>query len=470
MAPAHSRRVTMLPVSAIACPFLKTVEVLVVRLTSWTILFLLLTTTGCNSLARRGGKSTTPASPAGLNGAPAPAADRIAQPTPPPVNASGPVYGVIAGQVLDTTNRNPGSAFIQVREVGAVATGNEAPIEVPVDRQGYFLIQGLQTGKRYELTARVNGAPELSGTTTATPPDARVLIKLAANQYAAPAPTPTPSPAYQPPPVNPTNGYGRAADLGPPVGIGGLGPPQPWGAPPAAQPAPPAPTPPSREFAPAPPVRPENVAENPRADLNRMMTTPNPYARPPAPAWQPAPRSVVQPPPPPPVVRPAPTAFDPGPARVPSCVLTGSQLYNFALNDVEGRPYELRRERRGRLVLIDFWGSWCLPCLRTIPKLTELQGRYGPYGLEVIGIAYEKGTHEENVRKIQHVRDRLRINYRLLEGSSLQDCPVKTQFGVRAWPTLVLVDETGRIIWRGEGADPAHLRELEIVIRQRLGV
>jgi thiol-disulfide isomerase/thioredoxin len=156
-----------------------------------------------------------------------------------------------------------------------------------------------------------------------------------------------------------------------------------------------------------------------------------------------------------------------GPPRVPSCVLTGQTLYNFALNDLTGHPWEYR-QRRGKLVLIDFWGTWCIHCLHTIPNLNILQERYGPYGLEVIGIAYETGAPAEQVRKVNDVRQRTRMNYRVLLGSDRDTCPVRKQFGVRAWPTMVLIDDTGRIVWRGEGGDPQHLRELEVVIQQRL--
>jgi hypothetical protein len=97
------------------------------------------------------------------------------------------------------------------------------------------------------------------------------------------------------------------------------------------------------------------------------------------------------------------------------------------------------------------------------------QQQYGAYGLEVIGIAYEQGTPEERAQKVNNVRSRLGINYKLLMGDAYQ-CPVKTQFGVSSYPTLVLLDETGRIIWRSEGLEPRQITDLETHIRQRLGM
>src|SRR5262249_37421478 len=154
----------------------------------------------------------------------------------------------------------------------------------------------------------------------------------------------------------------------------------------------------------------------------------------------------------------------------PSCLLTGQILHNFALNDLNGQPWEYRVNRRGRLVLLDFWETKCVPCQYAIPHLKGWQQLYGAYGLEVVGIAYEEGTPQERCQKVNRLRQRLGINYRLLMGSDRSQCPVKIQFGVVAFPTLVLLDEDGRIIWRSEGLGAGQIEELENIIKQRLGV
>src|SRR5262249_54082442 len=129
---------------------------------------------------------------------------------------------------------------------------------------------------------------------------------------------------------------------------------------------------------------------------------------------------------------------------VPSCVLTGKQLHNFALYGLDARPWEYRTHK-GRIVLLVFWETACLPCRAAIPSLKTFQNRYGPHGLEIIAIAYENGPRGEQIRKVQNVRDRLGINYRLLLGGEAGSCPVRTQFGVNAFPTLVLLDGHNRI-------------------------
>ena len=124
----------------------------------------------------------------------------------------------------------------------------------------------------------------------------------------------------------------------------------------------------------------------------------------------------------------------------------------------------------GRLVLLDFWGTWCPPCLAAITHLKILQDNYGPSGLEVIGIDYERsGAYQDRARVVQGVRDRKKISYRLLLGGEIETCPVRTQFGVDGFPTLVLLDSNNRIIWKEKGLlDQVKLHDLQILIESQL--
>jgi thiol-disulfide isomerase/thioredoxin len=142
------------------------------------------------------------------------------------------------------------------------------------------------------------------------------------------------------------------------------------------------------------------------------------------------------------------------------------------LNDIEGKPWQFSKDRKGELVLIDFWGTWCVPCQYAIPHLKDLQWRYGPWGLEVVGIAYEHGMLAQQQQSVRRVANRLQTNYRLLLGSGYEsDCPVRRQFQVRSYPTLFLVDKKGTILWEArEGLNERELQELEFEIKKRLSV
>lgn len=390
---------------------------------------------GCRTLGKK---------PAGGTPPPPPGADPSlrAQTSPglPPLDRAGPPPGssaMLAGQVIDYSAQRTPAALIQVAEFAPAGAPTAAPIEVPADNQGYFTIQGLQVGRRYLLTARTaSGVRRFTGKTWATAPDPKVVIRL--TEEAAPAPQPAAAPA-------PATGQRRPAELGPPRGATPGPPPEaPYRSPPRA------------EFRPDKTAWDQALAHN---EPPKVEIPPWAPRNPPVESMQPEP------------TRPIPVEPEFGPARVPSCILTGDTLHNFALNGADGQPWEFRGHR-GRLVLIDFWGTWCPHCLHAIPHLNALQDRYGPNGLEVIGIAYEEGSPAEQAQKVNRARQRLGIRYRVLLANDTagSPCPVKAQFGVSQFPTAVLLNERGRIIWRSEGMTPPQQRELDVIIRQQLAM
>jgi thiol-disulfide isomerase/thioredoxin len=389
-----------------------------------------------------GRKSATNASGARPAAEAAPRTDQ--PPAARPLEPAGGVNGLLAGQILDGFNRRPAAAYIQV---SLVSTGTEppgAPVEVAADNQGYFTIQGLQTGKHYQLVARTqDGERKLAGTVWATPPNPRLVIHISEDNVNPKTPALPTAPVWPlPGPKGPAptwpdeaapnnDGSPRPAGLGAPIKTN------------ETEPSPTAPVP-------TRPVRPDQIISvNPQVSRD---PAPPPIADPPAEA-------------PPSAAGVTPQV----PAPVPSCALTGNTLANFALNDPNGQPWEFR-QHRARLTLIDFWGTWCTPCLHAVPHLKVLQDNFGSYGLQVVGIAYEDGPLAEQVQRVNRVRQRYAINYQVLLGAERKSCPVLQQFNVRSYPTLVLVDETGRILWRSQGLDSHHLAELDMLIRQRLGV
>jgi thiol-disulfide isomerase/thioredoxin len=441
---------------------------------------------GCSTFGKKTPNTATPAVRQGSDPALALPTDRIGALTP--AGASGPppgVSGLLAGQVLTSYNQQPpGAAFIQVTEPADAGRPAAAPIEVAADSQGYFTIQGLQPGRHYQLTARArSGDQVLAGTTWATPPDPKVLIRISEDFATAATPAIPGAPAWPPP----KNGGGA----GPPAAPGVARLPDPpaaradqgWspgrGSPANANPNGSSETPrralelgPPTGATPTtlpPPVRPQNITENnpglaqnpvpvyvpPQGSNNPLTTRTTPRAGTQAPDAGAGPDPVLP--------------FS-GPTRVPSCVLTGQVLDNFALNDLSGQPWEYRRNHRGRLTLLDFWGTWCTHCLHAIPHLNIWQQRYGAQGLEVVGIAYEDGPLAKQAQAVNRVRQRLNMQYTLLLGGDRATCPVLTQFRVVSFPTLVLLDETGRIVWRSEGLDARTIQDLDTILRQRLAV
>ncbi len=138
------------------------------------------------------------------------------------------------------------------------------------------------------------------------------------------------------------------------------------------------------------------------------------------------------------------------------------RIIDFKLPDLNGKPVRFK-EIDADLVLIDFWGTWCQPCVRSIPHLVELQKRMGRR-LVVLGIACEAETPEAASPKVAETIRRLNVNYPVLLSSNDGSCPLQEALHIQAFPTMVLVDREGRILWRDQGATPATLARLDRIL------
>jgi thiol-disulfide isomerase/thioredoxin len=424
-----------------------------VRVVGWlAFLALCLGLVGCNSP----GKTTAlpKAARDDRPGAAAPRDPALALPPAAPATA-GDASGIVAGRVLDNFSNTPYSDIWVVPP----ADGQGAPVarHAETDRQGYFTVMNLQPGLSYRLIAQTKeGDYRQAGEVTVRAPNARVIIQVRQDAH----------------PVIPGGGEsGLKPTIGEPVPIAPSGPPgRDSGAPVIIKP--PVPTPePGPSSGSVTPIRPENFAHDPSRPRDPTIDMPGPHGpRPPAPA-------------PPKPTHPSsggPSLPDPAlspisATPVPSCDLRGKQLYNFVLAGTDGQLWEYKRNRLPgtKVTLIDFWGTWCLPCRLTVKShLNRLNDWYGRQGLEIIGIAYEQEpTYAAQVRTVEAARRDLGIRYRILMGLSMTTCPVKRDFEVKAFPTLVLLNDKGQEIWRKEGMpSEIEFEQLKVTIRKELGI
>jgi len=377
--------------------------------------------TGCSLFGKR--QAARKDHPKPFLGSEAPAKAEIAA---MPRDPNGPLpgaNGLLAGRVVVEATERPIKASILIKGLDH-EDAKGADLDVSTDDSGYFAIPKLNAGAPYLLIVRANENGELiSRTLYVKPPNPTLLIKLDKRYTTASTPPPPDMPQLRDKKATAGKENTQEHDK------------------PAVSIDPPAPLPEQRPTQgarqPEAPTKanPANIADGgfPRVPQPPVetITIPNPPPLPQQPQWDTVPDQR-------PATRPAPAPSGsvrlPNiPTPVPSCGLYGNRLDNFALYDLDGNVWEYKRDRRGRLMLLVFWSHSCHHCLLDIHHLVALQRDYGPYGLEIVSIACEKGPIEEQRSHVRAIRGRYGINYQtLLSGG--ESCPVMAQFQVSFFP------------------------------------
>jgi len=112
--------------------------------------------------------------------------------------------------------------------------------------------------------------------------------------------------------------------------------------------------------------------------------------------------------------------------------------------DLDGRPVSLA-DYRGRVLLIEFWATWCGPCTAELPTMLSAYERYHDRGFEILGVTIDAGSEVARVR--QYVREK-QVPWRITHAPDLRN-PVAALWGVRGVPQTILVDRDGRVVRLG---------------------
>lgn len=117
----------------------------------------------------------------------------------------------------------------------------------------------------------------------------------------------------------------------------------------------------------------------------------------------------------------------------------------LALKDLTGAQQSLA-SYRGRVVVLNFWATWCEPCKKEMPDLSAIQNDYGALGVQVIGAAGDEAA--ESAKVLKFIRE-FKVNFPVWVGASQDDM---SRFGVgTVLPATVIVNREGKIVWREIG-------------------
>lgn len=130
---------------------------------------------------------------------------------------------------------------------------------------------------------------------------------------------------------------------------------------------------------------------------------------------------------------------------------------DFALKDVNGKTVKLS-DYRGKVILLDFWATWCGPCKMEIPWFMEFERKYKDRGFAVLGLSID----DDGWQSVKPFIKDEGLNYRVL----LADEHTPDLYGVEATPTTFLIDRDGRVA--DEEVGVSNRRDFEDAIEKLL--
>jgi thiol-disulfide isomerase/thioredoxin len=120
----------------------------------------------------------------------------------------------------------------------------------------------------------------------------------------------------------------------------------------------------------------------------------------------------------------------------------------LTLKDLKGQRARLQ-DYRGKVVVLNFWATWCLPCAKEMPTLVEAAREYGPQGVVFVAVSLDDRTTRP---KIQDFVEKFQIDFPVWQGASTMDLQ-DLKLG-EAVPATAFIDRDGRIVARVLGQIP----------------
>lgn len=147
------------------------------------------------------------------------------------------------------------------------------------------------------------------------------------------------------------------------------------------------------------------------------------------------------------------------PGTVGAAARKGQPVPQFRVVSTSGQQIT-QRNYQGRLLIIDFFATWCTPCRDSVPHLVKLNQKYGARGVNILGLSIE----DDDVQDVREFIADKRINYPV----ALAGEEMVSSFGVRSLPTIFLVDKEGLVVEKFTGFNEQIEQRTDSIINKLL--
>jgi thiol-disulfide isomerase/thioredoxin len=156
-------------------------------------------------------------------------------------------------------------------------------------------------------------------------------------------------------------------------------------------------------------------------------------------------------------------------AKVPEIPLppnhsVGAKITPFKAKRMDGKAVNFPADYKGKVVMLDFWATWCPPCMAEVPGLVSAYNQYHPKGIEILGISLDQPN---SANKVKEVTGQQGMTWPQVYDGKFWKAAVAEQYGINSIPAAFLVDgDTGEILaagnsLRGEGLEKSFEAALE---------
>lgn len=131
------------------------------------------------------------------------------------------------------------------------------------------------------------------------------------------------------------------------------------------------------------------------------------------------------------------------------------------IKDLEGNTFKIE-DKKGKVVLLNLWATWCGPCREEMPELIALEDKYKDKGFEVIGL----NTDDESVEDVRAFAEKMKLNYRLAyaDGKLMNEFIKVTRLA--AIPQTIIINRAGQMTYAKGGGGPRVIKQIKEAVEK----